>query len=107
MDVEKVVLKGRRVRLEPLELGHLAGLAAAIGDGELWRVPVTIVPHPEQLAGFFADAEAAFLARRELTFATFDGDEIVGSTRFRCIEAAHARVEIGFTFIAASRQRTY
>jgi RimJ/RimL family protein N-acetyltransferase len=32
---------------------------------------------------------------------------VVGSTRFRCIEAAHRRVEIGFTFLGASWQRTH
>ncbi|MEY4513957.1 MAG: hypothetical protein RLZZ450_6079 [Pseudomonadota bacterium] len=107
MTIEKVVLSGRRVRLEPLAPTHLAGLAAAITEGELWRIPVTFVPHPDELPAFFADAEAAHLARRELAFATFDGDRIVGSTRFRCIEAGHKRVEIGFTFLAPSSQRTH
>jgi RimJ/RimL family protein N-acetyltransferase len=35
------------------------------------------------------------------------GSRVVGSTRFRCIEVPHRRVEIGFTFLAASWQRTY
>jgi RimJ/RimL family protein N-acetyltransferase len=107
MTPDKVLLQGQRVRLEPLSQSHLPGLATAIAEGELWRIPVTIVPHPEQLPAFFADAEAAFLARRELAFATFDGDRIVGSTRFRNIDLAHGRVEIGFTFLAPSSQRTH
>lgn len=107
MTVEKVVLLGRRVRLEPLSPLHLPGLAAAIFEGELWQIPVTFVPHPDELPAFFADAEAAHLARRELAFATLDGDRIVGSTRFRCIDLAHKRVEIGFTFLAPSSQRTH
>jgi len=107
MTVEKVVLQGQRVRLEPLLPGHLPGIAAAIVEGELWRIPVTFVPSPDELAAFYADAEAAFQARRELTFATFDDDRIVGSTRFRNIELAHRRVEIGFTFLAPSSQRTH
>jgi RimJ/RimL family protein N-acetyltransferase len=107
MTVEKLVLQGQRVRLEPLLPGHLPGLAAAIVEGELWRIPVTFVPHPDDLAAFFADAEAAFLARRELTFVTFDEDRIVGSTRFRNIDLGHKRVEIGFTFLAPSSQRTH
>jgi RimJ/RimL family protein N-acetyltransferase len=107
MNVERVVLEGARVRLEPLVLGHLPGLAAAIHEGELWLIPVTFVPHPDELPAFFADAEAAMLARRELAFATLDGDRIVGSTRFRCIESVHRRVEIGFTFLSPSSQRTH
>lgn len=109
MHVEKQVLSGKRVRLEPLTAAHLPGLADAIRDGELWKIPVTIVPLPAQLEGFLEAAESAFLAGRELAFATIDAasDKVVGSTRFRCIEAGSRRLEIGFTFLAASWQATY
>lgn len=109
MKVEKVTLEGPRVRLEPLSQRHLPGLKEAIEDGQLWEIPVTFVPHPEGLGGFLDDAEAAFLAGRELTFATVDSrsGRVLGSTRFRCIEPMHRRLEIGFTFLAASAQRTH
>lgn len=109
MQIEKVALEGRDVRLAPLAREHLPGLAEAIYDGELWQIPVTIVPHPNDLEGFFSDAERAFGEQRELTFATIDkhSQRVVGSTRFRCIERAHRRVEIGFTFLAASFQRSH
>jgi RimJ/RimL family protein N-acetyltransferase len=109
MEIEKIVLAGLRVRLEPLAEHHVAGLTAALTDGELWKIPFAVFPHPQDLDKFFDAAEAAFLQRRELAFATFDKatNTIVGSTRFRCIEHAHKRAEIGFTFIAASWQRTY
>jgi N-acetyltransferase len=110
MEIEKTILDGRRVRLEPLaEQRHTDGLTAAIDDGELWKIPVTVVPHPRDLDKFFADAEAAFQQRRELAFVTIDKatGAIVGSTRYRCIERAHKRLEIGFTFIAASKQRSH
>lgn len=109
MNIEKLTLTGPRVRLEPLSERHLPGLHRAISDGRLWELPVTFVPHPNDLAAFRADAEAAFEAGRELAFATIDrtSDKVVGSTRFRCIEARHRRVEIGFTFLAASAQRSH
>ncbi|HET8695684.1 MAG TPA: GNAT family N-acetyltransferase [Aquabacterium sp.] len=109
MKIEKVALSGHRVRLEPLSAGHLPALADAIQDGELWKIPVTFVPHPDDLPQFYTDAEAAFGAGKELAFATVDqaSGQVVGSTRFRCIEAAHRRVEIGFTFLASSWQRTH
>lgn len=109
MKIEKVALSGHRVRLEPLSAGHLPALADAIQDGELWKIPVTFVPHPNDLPQFYTDAEAAFGAGKELAFATVDqaSGQVVGSTRFRCIEAAHRRVEIGFTFLASSWQRTH
>lgn len=109
MLIEKTVLQGATVRLEPLSAAHLTGLAEAIQDGELWQLPITFVPHPDQLADFLRDAERQFAAGLELAFATIDqaSGKVVGSTRFRCIEAKHRRVEIGFTFIAQSWQRTH
>jgi len=109
MKIEKVVLEGSRVRLEPLAQTHLSGLSEAIEDGRLWELPVTLVPHPSDLPKFFDNAKTAFAGGRELAFAIIDiqSSRVVGSTRFRCIETSHRRVEIGFTFLAASWQRTY
>lgn len=78
-------------------------------DGALWELPVTLVPRPEALERFLADAEAQLAAGRELPFATVDRGtgKVVGSTRFRNIDVANRRVEIGFTFLAQQWQRTY
>lgn len=109
MNIDRVTLTGRRVRLEPVAQHHLAGLAEAIHDGSLWEIPLTFVPHPQDLPEFLLNADAAQAQGKELAFATIDvaSSRVVGSTRFRCIEAAHRRLEIGFTFIAASWQRTH
>lgn len=109
MKIEKLVLEGTNVRLEPLSSNHLPGMAKAIEDGNLWEIPVTFVPHPNDLTGFLSQAEAAFSQGKELVFATIDAKSgtVAGSSRFRCIEAVHRRVEIGFTFLAASSQRTH
>lgn len=109
VNIDKTILEGRRVRLEPLAQTHLPGLAMAIEDGRLWEIPVTVVPHPADLATFLRNAEAAFAQRRELAFATIDvqSSRVVGSTRFRCIDIPHRRAEIGFTFLGASWQRTH
>ena len=109
MHIEKVTLEGHRVRLEPLEQRHLPGLRLAIEDGKLWEIPVTFVPHPDHLPNFLDAAETAFHAGTELAFATVDrqSGQVAGSTRFRCIESAHRRLEIGFTFLAAASQRTH
>jgi RimJ/RimL family protein N-acetyltransferase len=109
MKIEKVALEGGMVRLEPLVLHHALGLVKAISDGELWKIPVTVVPHPDDLDTFFDAAESAFLAQRELAFAIVDKTKnaIAGSTRFRCFELTHKRVEIGFTFLGKSWQRTH
>ncbi|MEY2854238.1 MAG: hypothetical protein RL030_1370 [Pseudomonadota bacterium] len=107
--IETVTLRGKRVTLEPLNAAHLPGLAAAIRDGALWSIPVTFVPHPDELAGFLQQAEDRSAAQIDRTFATIDLDSgtVVGSTRFRNIDRGNRRLEIGFTFIARSWQRSY
>ena len=107
--VERVALRGRRIALEPLSADHLTGLAAAIRDGELWAIPVTLVPHPDELPEFLRHAEARYAAQLERAFATIDLERgaVVGSTRFMEIDRDHRRVEIGFTFLARSWQRTH
>lgn len=107
--IEETTLRGPCVRLEPLDASrHRVGLEAAIADGDLPALWVTTVPRPEQLDEFFDAAATAFAAGRELAFATVDAKtgEVAGSTRFMAIEPSQRRVEIGFTFLAASYQRT-
>jgi len=105
---EPVTLEGRLVRLEPLSKSHREGLCAAIRDGELWKLRVTLVPHPDDIDAFLDNAERAHAAGDGLAFATVDRatNRIAGSTRFMESDAANRRVEIGFTFLGASWQRT-
>ncbi|MFC9294700.1 GNAT family N-acetyltransferase [Streptomyces sp. NPDC057010] len=99
---------GRRVRLEPLERRHHDGLCEAIRDGRLWELPVTIVPHPEDVPAFIEDALAAREAGTQLAYATVDlaTGRTAGSTRLMMINTLYRRLEIGFTFLGASWQGT-
>ncbi len=107
--IERVALRGQRIALEPLTEAHLPGLAAAIADGALWAIPVTLVPRPDELAEFLRQAETRYAQQLERPFATIDlaSGAIVGSTRFMAINRDHRRVEIGFTFLAQRWQRSY
>ncbi len=109
MIIEKVILEGPGLRLESLAIYHKPGLAAAITDGELWTIDVTLVPHPRDLDSFITSAEAAFAAQTELAFAIIDkaSNSVAGSSRFRNINHVHKRLEIGFTFFGQSWQRTH
>ena len=102
------VLSGKQVRLEPLTEEHLAGLRAAVTDGELWTLFYTSVPHPDELQTFFANASREHEAGLGQTFATIDcaSGRVIGSTRFMNASLVNKRVEIGFTFIARSFQKT-
>ena len=104
-----VILEGHGVRLEPLAPEHAAGLAAAAADGRLWELWFTSVPAPDDCAGYIAQALAGQAAGTMLPWAVRDlsSGTIVGSTRYHDIVAAADRVEIGWTWYAASRQRSH
>jgi len=108
MTFERVTLEGRHVRLEPLSREHREGLAVAIEDGELWKLFFTSVPPVERLDAFLGDAEAAWGRGDGLAFATVDkaSGHVAGSTRFMRASLPDRRVEIGFTFLGKSFQRT-
>lgn len=107
--IASVTMVGRYVRLEPLAQAHLAGLADAIRDGDLWTNPYTFVPPVEELPRFVQQAALSWEAGNELAFAIIDrgSGAVVGSTRFRGIAAHHRKLEIGYTFVAKCWQRTY
>ena len=109
MKFEQIVLEGKYVRLEPLTASHKEGLCAAISDGQLWNLFTTIVPNPNDINIFLENADMAYEQGQGLTFATVDkvrGDQIAGSTRFMNSNRQHKRIEIGFTFLGKSWQRT-
>ncbi|WP_024301281.1 GNAT family N-acetyltransferase [Pseudogulbenkiania sp. MAI-1] len=105
---ESITLDGRHTRLEPLALEHHDGLAAAVCDGELWRLWYTAIPKPE---GMRAEIERRLALQRQgsmLPFAVrrLDNGELCGMTTFMNIEQERRRVEIGSTWYAKSAQRT-
>ena len=108
MRLDKVILEGKFVRLEPLSEIHREGLIEAISDGELWNLFVTLVPRVEGIDEFIANAILAHQNGDGLAFATIDktSGRVIGSTRFMKANLSNKRVEIGFTFIAKSYQKT-
>ena len=103
-----VTLARGPVRLVPLTLEHEAGLAAAAADGELWNLRITSVPEPGQTRAYI---EAALRMRAEghrLAFAVLDAStgQVIGSSSYHDIVPAVERVEIGYTWYAASRQKS-
>jgi RimJ/RimL family protein N-acetyltransferase len=108
MEIDPVTLEGEHVRLEPLSLAHEAALVAAAADGELWNSIVTVVPTPDTMAGYITAALDAQEQGRELPFVIRrkSTGRIVGTTRFYFIEREYRTAEIGYTWLAASVQRS-
>jgi RimJ/RimL family protein N-acetyltransferase len=108
MEISPVILDGQHVRLEPLSVAHEESLVAAASDGELWNSTVTIVPSRATVAGYIAAALDMQAKGTALPFVTIhkSSGKVVGSTRYFHIERDHRRVEIGYTWLSASAQRT-
>lgn len=108
MGISPIILEGRHIRLEPLSPEHEESLIAAAGDGELWNSTVTIVPSRTTMAAYIAAALNAQALGRELPFVIVQksSGKVLGSTRFYDIERVEGRVAIGYTWLAASAQRT-
>ena len=106
VQVEPVILEGKRVRLVPLEQGHLDALGAIGLDPALWEwTGGRIQTHN----GMRAYIERALSRPDTLAFATTirETHEVVGCTRFGNISVEHRRVEIGWTWIARPWQRSF
>ncbi len=109
MKFTPLILEGKFVRLEPLSIHHKQGLCDAIRDGELWNLFVTIVPHPDAIDAFFANAQTTLDNNEGMAFVTIDKatNKIAGSTRFMKSNLPNKRTEIGFSFLGKSWQKTH
>jgi len=106
--IEPLTLAGNHVRLEPLSFAHQDALLEAASDGQLWTLPYTIVPSKETVFEYIGNALKGQEQGHEQPFIIIDRQRnvIVGSTRYTEIVAAHRKLEIGYTWLARSAQRT-
>ncbi len=102
------MLEGHGIRLEPLTESHSDVLAAAVSDGRLWELWFTVVPPPDGVRTYIADALKGQRDGLMLPWVVRDvaSGTIVGSTRYHDIQPAMDRVEIGYTWYGQSRWRT-
>jgi len=103
-----VMLERDGIRLEPLSLAHGPEVAEAVTDGELWKLWFTSVPEPSGVAAWLETALAGHARGVMLPWAVREiaSGRIIGSTRYHDILPELDRVEIGYTWYGASRQRS-
>lgn len=106
--VAPVELERAPVRLVPLGLGHEDGLKRAAADGQLWNLRFTSVPEPENTRAYIETALRGRAEGHRLAFAVLDIESgaVIGCTSYHDIVPALERLEIGWTWYAASRQRS-
>ena len=105
--LERIVLKGEIVTLEPLAPDHIQPLRCAVRDGEFWKLWFANVPSPVQMENYVASAlqnaekgNIAFAVRLNAT------DGIVGTTRFYNVDETNRRPMLGYTWYAKSVCKT-
>jgi len=113
LTISPVTLTGTHVVLEPLSHDHHDGLVDAVRDGELWKLFYTTVPSPE---GMRAEIDRRLRLQEEgsmLPFVTRLRDRetgepgrVIGMTTYMDIDHSTPRLEIGFTWNAASAHGT-
>lgn len=102
-------LEQGNIRLEPLSIEHLQGLITATQDGELWNIRVTSAPHPDQVAAYIEHALQQHEQQQRQAFAVINTQtgKVLGTSSYHDIVPNIRRLEIGYTWYAASAQRTH
>ncbi|HLO40700.1 MAG TPA: GNAT family protein [Phycisphaerales bacterium] len=104
-----LALAGGRARLELMRQEHAPGLLAALDTPALWRYMPTQPPTTLSMMSAFVDSALAQQAAGiEVPFVIFDTStgKICGSTRYLDMQPAHRALEIGWTWLSTSVQRT-
>jgi RimJ/RimL family protein N-acetyltransferase len=92
-----------------MERGHIEALMRAGSDPETWQwYPVAPLLGVDAMRAHVEKALAEREAGRLLPFVILErsSGEVLGSTRFMAIEAAHRRLEIGATWLKPSARGT-
>ena len=103
-----VTLQGSIVRLEPMLESHIVPLTEAGAHAELWKFTMNRIETRADAATYVHAALAAAATGTVLPFVTVlqKEDRIVGSTRFANFDAESRRIEIGWTWLTPSLQRS-
>ena len=106
--VEPVILEGDHVRLEPMSMDHLPGLAAVGLEPAIWTWMPVRVRAADDMRALVVAALADRDAGTAFPFVTVEraGGRVVGSSRYLAIALEHARLEIGWTWISPAWQRS-
>lgn len=106
---EGLELSEGRARLEPLRPEHAAGLLVALDNPQIWRYLPTQPPASvSAMSAFIQTALAQRTAGAEFPFVIIDRatGRVCGSTRYLDIQPPNRALEIGWTWLSTSVQRT-
>ena len=102
-------LTGGRVRLEALSHQHAEDLFQALSDPGVWAyIPWVCPSNAADMKAYIDSALAAQATGAEIALSMIDRDtgKAFGTSRFTDIQPRHRQLEIGWTMIAPTHQRT-
>jgi RimJ/RimL family protein N-acetyltransferase len=109
VDLTPVTLRGRYIRLEPLDERHAPDLYVAMQDPQVceylaWWPPKVI----DETLALVREAKTLMTRRQSIVFAQVwtETGRAIGSTRLLDVRLADRQVEIGATFLARSYWRS-
>lgn len=108
-DPQPTTLTGRFARLEPLSVRHSTDLFHAGSDEGIWRyMPTAVFRNQEEVHAWIDAALGEVSSGRQVAFAIIDvgTGRAVGSTRYLTIRRENRGLEIGYTWLTPSAQRT-
>lgn len=102
-------LIGSRIKLRPMLASDGPELVQAAADGELWNLPFTFIPSAETVDTYIRTALEGRADGTVIPFITqlIEPKRVIGSTRFWKIDWEHRKLEIGWTWLSASWQKTF
>ena len=109
MHVLPVTLTGHTVRLEPLSLAHVPGLAAIGLDDSIWQyMPYGLMRNETDIRGWVQGMLNLAAQGADVPFAVIDQGSncVAGATRYMEIRPHHRGLEIGGTWYGAAYRRT-
>lgn len=109
MDLHPVILSGKLVRLEPLNVGHVPDLCEVGLDERIWRYMVYgIIQTEAQMKAWVIDLLGRQAAGTDLPFAVIyrATGKAIGATRYMDIRPHDRALEIGGTWYGLAYQRT-
>jgi RimJ/RimL family protein N-acetyltransferase len=107
-ELADLVLANSRVTLRRVRVTDREELDRIVFDEEIWRYFVTRIASPADLDRFIESAVQETLNGTRIVFAIVDNetDRIAGSTAYGNLAPADRRLEIGWSWVAASARRT-
>ena len=109
MEIKPVVLTGRIVRLEPLQLAHSEALLETGEEASTWAyMAENPTRSPQAMQAWIEKTLREQEAKTCVPFVIVEQQTgtILGSTRYMDISRADRRLEIGWTWLAATVRRT-